>query len=482
MNRETFLKLSSATVAAHLLPPFKSWAQQERLKNWAGNITYSTSNVFYPASVEEVQDLVRKCNRLRALGTRHCFNRIADSKDNLVSTAKMKNVVSLDKNAGTVTVEGGIKYGELCPYLHEQGFALHNLASLPHISVAGSCSTATHGSGMKNGNLATAVNALEIVTADGNIVHLSRDKDGEKFLGAVVGLGALGIITKATLDIQPTFLMKQNVYERMPVAQMKAHFDEIMSAGYSVSLFTDWQGDTISEVWIKTRVDEGADSKHSGTDSTHGGVDSTHGGTDSTHGGTDLNSGGKDYNKLPEFFGAKAATKNMHPIAGHSAENCTEQMGVAGPWYERLPHFKMGFTPSSGQELQSEYFVPHQHAVEAILAVTRLADKISPLLLITEIRTIAADHFWMSPCRNQASVTIHFTWKPEWDKVKEILPLIENQLAPFNARPHWGKLFTLSPGVLASRYEKLPDFKKLVAAFDPNGKFRNEFLNSTIYA
>jgi alditol oxidase len=446
MNRETFLKLSSATVAAQFLPPFKSRAQQERLKNWAGNIEYSTSNVFYPASVEEARDLVRKCSRLRALGTRHCFNRIADSKDNLVSTARMNKVVSLDANAATVTVEAGIKYGELCPYLHEKGFALHNLASLPHISVAGSCSTATHGSGMKNGNLSTAVNALEMVTADGTVVHLSAKGNGEEFPGAVVGLGALGLVTKVSLDIQPTFMMKQNVYERLPVSQMKEHFDEIMSAGYSVSLFTDWQGDTISEVWIKTRVD-----------------------------------GGADYNNMPEFFGAKAATKNMHPIAGLSAENCTEQMGIPGPWYERMPHFKMGFTPSSGKELQSEYFVPHHHAVEAILAVKTLADKIGPHLFITEIRTIAADNLWMSPCRNQDSVTIHFTWKPEWDKVKEILPLIENVLSPYNARPHWGKLFTLSPAVLASRYEKLPDFKKLVSTYDPNGKFRNEFLNSTIY-
>lgn len=461
MNRETFLKLSSATVAAQFLPPFKNWAQQGRLKNWAGNIEYSTSNVFYPRSVEEVQTLVKKCSKLRALGTRHCFNRIADSKDNLVSTAEMKKVVSLDTNAGTITVEGGIKFGELAPYLHEKGFALHNLASLPHISVAGSCSTATHGSGMKNGNLSTAVNALEIVTADGNIVHLARDKDGAIFPGAVVGLGALGIVTKVSLDIQPTFMMKQNVYERLPVAQMKEHFDEIMSAGYSVSLFTDWQNDTISEVWIKTRVGEGADANHGGADPNHGST---------------------DYNNIPEFFGATAATRNMHPIAGLSAENCTEQMGIPGPWYERMPHFKMGFTPSSGKELQSEYFVPHQHAVEAILAVKTLADKIGPHLLITEIRTIAADNLWMSPCRNQPSVTIHFTWKPEWDKVKEILPLIENVLSPYNARPHWGKLFTLSPTVLAARYEKLADFKKLVATFDPNRKFRNDFLESTIYA
>ena len=447
MNRETFLKLTSATAASTLLSPFAAWVQQERLKNWAGNFEFSTSNVFYPKSVEEVQGLVKKCSRLRALGTRHCFNRIADSKDNLISLKQMNQVVSLDAKASSVTVESGIKYGELCPYLDEKGFALHNLASLPHISVAGSCSTATHGSGVKNGNLASAVNGLEIIAADGSIVHLTREKDGEKFLGAVVGLGAFGVVTKVSLDIQPAFLMKQNVYERMPLEQVKQHFDEIMSAGYSVSLFTDWQGDSISEVWIKTRVGDR-----------------------------------RDYNLVPEFFGAKAAMKNLHPIAELSAENCTEQMGVPGPWYKRMPHFKMGFIPSSGKELQSEYFVPHRHAVDAILAVKTLADTIGLQLLITEIRTIAADNLWMSPCRNQPSVTIHFTWKQYWDEVSKILPLIEKRLEPFDAKPHWGKLFTMSSKLLASRYEKLPAFRELINSYDPVGKFRNEFLNSTIFA
>jgi alditol oxidase len=447
MKRKTFLKLSSALMAAPFISPIEAWAQQEKLKNWAGNIEYSTNNVFYPKSVEDVQKLIKRCSKLRALGTRHCFNRIADSKYNLISTKEMNKVVALDANARTVTVEGGIKYGDLSPHLHEKGFALHNLASLPHISVAGSCTTATHGSGVKNGNLATAVNALEIVTANGNVIHLSREKDGEKFLAAVVGLGALGVITKVTLDIQPTFMMRQNVYLNLPMSQLKEHFEKIVSAGYSVSLFTDWQSESINEVWIKSHEDDATNNK-----------------------------------AMPEFFGAKAATKNMHPIAELSPENCTEQMGVPGPWYERLPHFKMGFTPSSGKELQAEYFIPLHNAVDAILAIQRLCAQIGPHLFISEIRTIAADNLWMSPCRKQASATIHFTWKQDWPAVSKLLPLIEKELGPFKAKPHWGKLFTMSPKVLASRYEKLNDFKNMIARYDPHGKFRNDFLNRTIYA
>jgi len=445
MKKRTFIKLSSALVAAPLIAPFESWAQNEKLKNWAGNLEYSTSKIDYPKSLEEVQQLVKKYSKLKVLGTRHCFNTIADSKYNFISLREMKKIVSLDANAKTVTVEGGIKYGDLCPWLNDKGFALHNLASLPHISVAGAITTATHGSGVRNKNLCGPVEALEIVTADGDVINLSK-KDGEKFYAAVVGLGAIGVITKVTLNIQPTFMMRQWVYIKMPLQQIKEHFDEIVSSGYSVSLFTDWQNESINEVWIKSLVDDASNAE-----------------------------------AKKDFFGAAPATKNVHPIIELPAENCTEQMGVPGTWYERLPHFKMGFTPSSGKELQAEYFVPHEHAVEAIQAIQKMGKEIGPHLFISEIRTIDADDFWMSPCYKQPSVTIHFTWKQEWNAVSKLLPAIEKELAPFNAKPHWGKLFTMSPSTLASRYQKMNDFKKVVAEFDSKGKFRNEFLEKNIY-
>jgi xylitol oxidase len=446
MQRKTFIKLSSAFMATPLIPSIAGLTRQDKLKNWSGNLTYSTNNVFYPKSVSEVQALVKKSDRLRGLGTRHCFNTIADSKYNLISSNSLNNILSLDTVNNTVTVEGGIKYGELCPYLDKKGFALQNLASLPHISVAGSITTATHGSGVKNGNLSTAVNGLEIVIADGSLITLSRKNDGENFNAAVVGLGAIGFITKVTLDVLPTYTMRQQVFVKLPMTQLKEHFIEIVSAGYSVSLFTDWQSESINEVWIKEKVNPEI-----------------------------------EYQAMEEFFGAKAAIKDLHPIIELSAENCTPQMGKPGPWYERLPHFKMGFTPSSGKELQSEYFIPQQNAVEAILAIQSLGKQIGPHLFISEIRTIAADELWLSPCRNRHSVTIHFTWKQEWDEVSKLLPLIEKELAPFDARPHWGKLFTMPAPVLESRYEKLADFKKLAAHYDPKGKFRNDFLNQNIY-
>jgi xylitol oxidase len=444
MKRKTFIQLGTTLALSRLVAPLDSWAQAPKLRNWAGNITYSTSNVQYPKTLAEVQQLVRKHAKLKTLGTRHCFNTIADSRYDLLSTRDLKKVVSLDRKAKTVTVEGGIKYGELAPYLDKQGFALNNLASLPHISVAGSIITATHGSGIRNGNLATSVSGLEMVTADGSTVNFSKVHDEDRLNGVIVNLGAIGVITKVTLDLIPTFKVRQRVFTNMPLEQAKQHFEKIISAGYSVSLFTDWQSENVSEVWIKSRVEE------------------------------------KDHTEA-EFYGAKAATKNLHPVIEQSAEKCTEQMGVPGLWYERLPHFKMGFTPSTGKELQSEFFIPLNHAVEAISAISRLGKQIGPHLFITEIRSIAADKLWMSPCYKQTSITIHFTWKQETEAVMKLLPIIERELAPFNVRPHWAKIFTIEPKILASRYEKMDDFKKLVAEYDPKGKFRNAYLDRNLF-
>ncbi|PYX79156.1 MAG: FAD-binding protein [Acidobacteria bacterium] len=432
-------------MATPVLCPLLAWASEEKLRNWAGNLEYGTARLYSAHSLDQVREFVRKQSHLKVLGTRHCFNRIADSSHNFLSIKSMNHVITLDPKASTVTLEAGMSYGQLCPYLDSKGFALHNLASLPHISVAGACSTATHGSGDKNGNLSTAVSALEFVVASGDVVKLTR-QDGEAFQGAVVSLGALGVITKVTLDVQPSYMMRQYVYQDLPLSQLKNHFETIVSSAYSVSLFTDWQKQRVNEVWLKSRIEEG-----------------------------------KSFDAPQEFFGAKRATRNLHPIAELSAENCTQQMGVPGPWYERLPHFRMGFTPSAGKELQSEYFVPRQHAVEAILAVERLRDRVGPYLMISEIRTIAADNLWMSPCYKQPCVTVHFTWKPDWSAVSKLLPVIEKELAPFDARPHWGKLFTISPARLHSVYQKLPEFVELSERYDPKRKFRNEFLNRNIF-
>jgi len=446
MDKREFLKSSGALVAGSMVSRFTPAQQQTAPReNWAGNLTYSTEQLLTPTSVEEVRDLVRRTPKLRALGTRHSFSSIADSRASQISL-KGLNQIEIHEASHTVTVGAGVTYGILAPIIDARGYALHNLASLPHISVAGAISTATHGSGLQNGNLATAVQALEFVTADGQLLHLSRERDGERFLGAVVGLGAVGVITRVTLNLLPTYQVAQSVYQNLAFDHLEHHFDEIFGSGYSVSLFTDWQNHRAAQVWIKRRLAPG------------------------------------DKNEWPkEFFGATLATEKLHPITGHPAESCTEQQGIPGPWYERLPHFKLQFTPSSGRELQTEYFVPRDRGYEAILAVEKLRDRITPHLFVTELRTIAPDDLWMSMAYRRPSLAIHFTWKPEWPEVREILPRIEDALAPFGPRPHWAKLFTLPPAHLQSQYARLADFKRSLEQDDPTAKFRNEYLETNLY-
>lgn len=412
--------------------------------NWAGNYHYNAMELLEPESLEEVKKLVVNRSSIRALGSRHSFNGIADTDGSQLSLRLMNRIIDLDREQGTVTVEGGIRYGDLCRYLDHHGFALHNLASLPHISVAGAVATATHGSGDLHAGLASSVRAIELIKSDGEVKVLTRGIDPE-FDGAVVGLGGLGVVTKLTLDLVPSFQVSQTVYDRLPFSELESGIDEILSAAYSVSLFTNWAEPLFNQVWVKRKV------ATSGEDAAPS-----------------------------SFFGALPAPEKRHMVPGQSVVNCSEQLGVPGPWYERLPHFRMDFTPSAGNELQSEYFVPRGHAVDALRALSKLGDRIAPLIFISEIRTIAADPFWMSPCYQQDSVGFHFTWKPEWERVRELLPLIESELESFGARPHWAKLFTMEPERLQARYVRLADFRQLLQQYDPTGKFRNSYLDQYI--
>jgi xylitol oxidase len=418
------------------------------MKNWAGNLTFGGRDVHEPRTVEQVRQIILRGAKVKALGTRHSFNDIADSTGGqLISMRHFDRITALETRSDrpTVTVDAGITYGQLCQYLHGQGFALHNLASLPHISVAGACATATHGSGDRNGNLATAVSAIEMVTGGGDVISLSREQHREQFHGTVVSLGALGIVTKLTLDVVPAYRMCQDVYENLPLRTLAERFEQVFALAYSVSLFTDWRTDRINQLWIKRRIGDGDT--------------------------IDLQA---------QLGGATPATRHMHPLPGCPPDNCTEQLGVAGPWHQRLPHFRMEFTPSAGEELQSEYFVPRGRALEAMDAINSMRHEVCPLLQVSEIRSIAADELWMSPCYRRASLGIHFTWQKDERAVLGLLPKVERKLEPFAARPHWGKLFTVEPARLRSLYPRFAEFRRLLESYDPVGRFHNTYLDRCI--
>jgi xylitol oxidase len=406
-------------------------------QNWAQSHRFAALTVQRPADAAEVRELVVRGGPIRALGSRHSFTDLADTAGRLVSLDRFEVDLVIDEDANTASFSPGLRYGDLATQLQARGWALHNLASLPHISVAGAVATGTHGSGDRNGNLSTAVAAIEFIDGTGELVRLSRvDAD---FEGAVVALGALGIVTRITLDIEPTFDVRQDLYDDLPWDAVLTHFDDVSSSAYSVSLFTDWLGDKIGIAWLKSRMDAPVPP-------------------------TDL-------------FGALQQKVDQHMLPDQPASNTTQQSGVPGPWNERLAHFKLGFTPSNGDELQSEYLVPRRNILPALEAMRELGSRIAPLLLITELRTMAADRLWLSGAYDTDAVGIHFTWKKLPTEVGELLPEIEAALVPLDARPHWGKVFAAGANALAPLYPRLGDFRALAAKYDPEGVFRNNFLS-----
>lgn len=413
----------------------------ETITNWAGNITYTAKELHRPYSLDAIGALVAASAKVRVLGSGHSFNPIAEPGPEglLLSIAGLPPVIDVDRTARTVRVSGGVRYAELARMVYAHGLALPNMASLPHISVAGSVATGTHGSGVGNGALASSVREVELVTGDGTVVVIGRDD--ERFGGAVTSLGALGVVTALTVDLEPSFEVEQHVFTELPLDGLDpAAFETVMASAYSASLFTDWRAPGFRQVWLKRRTDQ----------------------------------------PLPDFPWAAPATEKLHPVPGMPAVNCTEQFGVPGPWHERLPHFRAEFTPSSGAELQSEYLLPRGYAVDALRAIDRIREAVAPVLQTCEVRTVAADGQWLSPSYGRDTVALHFTWVADTAAVLPVVRRLEEALDAFEPRPHWGKVFTVPSEVVRGRYPRLDDFQALARELDPGRKFANAFVQDIL--
>lgn len=413
----------------------------DRMTNWAGNVTFAPTRVAAPRDIDELCAAVASAaaadERVNTVGTGHSFSAIADTDGTLVSTDHLRRIGPIDDAAGLVTIESGVRFAELGDWLYHRGWALHNLPSLPHITVAGAAATATHGSGVRNGNIATSVTALDLVLADGTLRHFG-DGDSE-FPGVVVALGALGVVARLQLRVRPAFDVAQSVWLGARLAAVLDCFDDVMSSAYSVSLFTDWQHDVIQQIWVKATVDD------------------------------------------PPFdasgLGATAATSAVHPVGADPAA-CTPQGGVSGSSHERLAHFRSGFTPSFGAELQTEYFVDRRDASAAAQAIRSIAERLAPVILISEIRTVAADDLWMSTAYGRDSVAFHFTWRLDPEGVFGVLPLLEDVLESFVPRPHWAKLTAMAPAQQLGLYPRADEFTAVRTALDPHGIFGNRAWQS----
>mgnify|MGYP001251387300 CR=1 FL=1 len=410
--------------------------------SWSATHVYGAGRLIFPRTVDELREAVRTTERIRALGTRHSFNDIADRVGTLVSLRDLEGEVRIDRGANTAWVPAGWSYGAVATVLEDAGLALPNLGSLPHISVAGACAVGTHGSGVRQRNLSASVSAIELVDAAGEVRVVDRvDPD---FGGSVIHLGALGIATRLRLDVLPTYLMRQDVFVDLPWSQLVSELDGILSGAYSVSVFTAFGEPMARQVWLKSRVD--------------------------------------DYVLEAEdtYFGAAPVGTRLVSPEDAANDNTTVQGGVPGPWVERLPHFRHDATPSNGDEIQSEYFVARPDGPAALEALREIGNEIDPLLLISELRTVAADRQWLSPAYDRDSLCIHFTWKNDPDGVRRVLPLVERALAPFDPRPHWGKWFAMDVASIARLYPRLGDFAALAGRVDPDGKFRNRYLDRVL--
>ncbi|MFL6100288.1 MAG: FAD-binding protein [Actinomycetales bacterium] len=416
-----------------------------RVTNWAGNVAFRAARFHEPATVEAVQELVAGSARVRALGTGHSFNRIADTVGELVSLRLLPQVLEIDRQARTARVSGASRYGEVGAALQTVGLALPNTGSLPHISIAGACATGTHGSGRANPVLSRSVRALTMVQGDGRLVSLARDDpgDAETFDGSVLALGRLGLVTELTLDVVPTYDVAQSVVRDVPDATVAERLGEILGSAYSVSVFTALEPDR-NRVWLKQKVDAAL--------------------LDQPPGPADL-------------WGGRLAETPQHPIDGIDAESATEQLGVVGPWNERMPHFRLDFRPSAGDELQSEWLVPFELATRAWRSLLGIRDIVRRQLLVSEIRCVAADPMWLSSTAGRDCVAFHFTWRPDPTHVVPVVAEIERRLEQYDARPHWGKVFTVSGEWLRPRYPHMAEFRALVERHDPSGRFGNELVD-----
>jgi xylitol oxidase len=408
------------------------------LTNWAGSYRYRAAAVRRPSSLPELQELVARSRRVRPLGSRHSFTGIADTDGDLLRLDGLPLEVGVDAGARAVSVSGGARYGDVVDALDGAGWALANLASLPHISVAGAVATGTHGSGNGNRSLAAAVRELDLVGPDGTLHRLRRGEPD--FDGCVVSLGALGVVVRLVLDVEPAYQVRQSVLTGLGWDALEEHFDAITAGAYSVSLFTHWTDTAIEQVWLKSRTDDATPERR-------------------------------------ELFGAVPASTTMHMLRGGDTDAVTRQGGVPGPWHGRLPHFRLEHTPSRGAELQSEYLLPRSRAAEAFSGMRRLAGRMAPVLQVCEIRTVAAEPLWLSGSYERDVVGLHFTWDRRPEEVDALLPHLEEVLLPLQARPHWGKCFVASPAELAAAYPRFADFRRLRSRLDPERKFGNELVD-----
>jgi xylitol oxidase len=408
--------------------------------NWSGNVDLSAATFHQPRTVAEAQRIVAASGAVRAVGAGHTFNQLVVTGGDLISLEHLPRRVEVAADRTTVTVDAGIRYGELAPALDAEGLALANMASLPFFTVVGACATGTHGSGDTNRGLAAAVRGLELITASGDLGIVDDGDDPDTVAAMAVGLGAFGLVTSLTLAVEPRYEMAQTIDVDVPLGATIDRLDEVMASAYSVSLFTNWLGDSIHSLWRKYRLDELQAPR-------------------------------------PEVLELGGTSATAPLVDYHTAAAM-----APGPWYERLPHVRWDRPDAPRPQLQSEWFVARRHGPDALRAMVALGPRVAPAMtggVLAEIRSVAADDPWLSPFAED-TLALHFSWASDPGLCAPVIPLIEEALTPFEPRPHWGKLYTMAAEDIRSRYPRFDDWARLVAAYDPTGTFANDHVRALL--
>lgn len=407
------------------------------LANWGGNLAFEQAEVVKPKTISELAEMVR-VNKVRPVGTLHSFSPIAKGEGLLMSTANLAIKPELDSDRSVVRFGAAMRFGELALFLEQNGFALRNMGSLPHISVAGAAATGTHGSGDKNQILSSSLTSFSYLNHEGELIKV--EKQDPLFEAFRLGLGAYGIWVEAELSIVPSFQIRQDIFLEIPWSYFLEDPSRLTSAGYSVSLFGKWGTSTISQTWVKSEVED-------------------------PRAGVPIAAIAPEQNSKRE-------------LADGVGDNLTEQGGKPGPWLHRLPHFRLDASPSAGNEIQTEYFFTRDKIAHAIEAVHSVAGKINPVLIISEIRSIAQDDAWLSPMRRGDSIALHFTWKNEPELVDIAVQELEKVLAPMEPIPHWGKVHHFTQSDLERAHPMLSKAREQFENADPSGKFSSDYLRS----
>jgi len=409
------------------------------MKNWSESFQFSATEIATPESTEALQTVIAEAPTAKAIGTRHSFNAVADSPGGvLVDVSTLRDVhLAIDHEQMTASVPAGWTYSQAVRELEAAGVALGNLASLPHISVAGATATGTHGSGDRNPMMSAEIVGVEVVDGEGQLRVVG---EGHPDLGALsLGLGAFGVFTRVVFAVRPTFQVQQDYYRSAPWENVLANLDDIFASAYSVNIHGDFSTDTVRGVWRKHVCDSG------------------------------------EIMVSPERLFGLTLERGQLPNAA------TTRLHKPGPWSVRLAHFRPDAAPSTGgDELQSEYFVSRAHAVDALDALRSIGDRIDPHLWGAEIRTVASDDLWISPATGRDTLSIGLTWRKHPEAVHDLLPVVESTLEPFDARPHWGKLFAMEAPRLHALYPRLAEFNALRATYDPAATFASPFLDSLV--